>query len=89
MEAIISILEFIAKKRSFRSLFVVFTAIYFCLFLGLLFCAPEELSELTLIQNITSGILLPLCGGLMGTFTWKLMSFSARESLEVQKEKMK
>ena len=89
MEAIISIFEFITKKRSFRFLFVVFTAIYFCLFLGLFFNLPEAFSELTFIQKIIVGLFLPFSGGLMASLAWKLVTWRARESLEIQKEKMK
>ena len=89
MEVIISIFEFIAKKRSFRSLFVVFTAIYFCLFLGLFFSLPEAFSELTFIQKIIAGLFLPLSGGLMGAFLWKILTSVARELLKMQLEKMK
>ncbi len=89
MVTVISIFDFVCKKRSFGFLFVVFTAIYFCLFLGLFFSLPEAFSEITFIQAITAGIFLPLSGGLMASLAWKLVTWRARESLEIQKEKMK
>ena len=89
MEAIISIFEFIAKKRSFSFLFILFTTIYFCLFLGLFFSSPDAFSELTFLQTAIAGVFLSLSGGVMGSLIWKLVTWRARESLEIQKEKMK
>ena len=89
MVTVISIFEFVCKKRSFGFLFVVFTAIYFCLFLGLFFSLPEVFSELTFIQKIIAGLFLPLSGGLMGALLWKILTSVARELLKMQLEKMK
>jgi len=89
MQKFIPIFEFIVKERPFWFLFTLFTATYFCLFLALIFRSPTEFSEFTLHHRAVLGILLSLLGGLMASLAWKLVTWRARQSLEIQKEKIK
>lgn len=82
MERIISIFEFITKRRSFVSLFTFFCGLYLCLFVGLFLSAREEFAELSTVETILTGLSLSFGGGVFGALSLKLVSSRTRRSLE-------
>ena len=81
MEKIRPIFEFIAKKRSFIVLFGLFSIVYFCLFLGLLFGAPEEFSNISTKEKIAVGVLMSFGGGLLASLLYHFASWRTRLAL--------
>ena len=82
MERIISIFGFIAKRRSFASLFTFFSILYLSLFVGLLLIAREEFADITTGETIFAGLFTSLGGGMIGALIFKLVSWRTQRSLD-------
>ena len=81
MEKIRPIFEFIAKKRSFIILFGLFSIVYFCLFLGLLFGASEEFSNISTKDKIALGVWMSFGGGLLASLVYQFAAWRTRLAL--------
>ena len=83
------VFEFIAKKRRFSFLFIIFTMIYLCLFLGLLMSDETLINEFTKKELAAIGLALSILGGLAASLGWTFITWDLRRRIRVHRDSKK